>query len=98
MSLSSCSNNSSIVCMAMAASGCNQGATEQTRERDLDPIGPVVQLVPKLVEGFIQNEDLQQRVDRVLRARQEGCLLCRGAIRAEECRGDNLFPQLGPRR
>ena len=94
MSFSSCSNSSSIVCIAMrlppvfeadvlsgaeAASaakavlsetGWGTGveigvALEQAGQRNVHPVGPVVQLVAELVQRLVEHEDPQQAFEVV---------------------------------
>src|SRR6185503_4551718 len=90
MSFSSCSNSSSMVCIAMRPPvsntnvwGCRQAGAaravlcwnlcgqqnaaglqpHQTRQRNVRPVGPVVQLVPEFVERLVQREQLQQGLE-----------------------------------
>ena len=64
---------------------------EDPRDRDRDPVGPVVQLVAELVDGLLELEDRQQPLDLVAARRQQR-RIGRVEVAVEELRPAALLP------
>src|SRR5688572_6596612 len=123
MSFSSCSNSSSMVCIAMRLPPVSEAnafiglgsllqaglqepclrydvrdarALEQAGERNVCPVGSVVQLIAKLVQRLVEREKLQQRFDIGRACRQECGTTRRHQIRTQARRAHPRLPRLRP--
>ena len=65
-------------------------------ERNLRPIGPVIQFVPQLIHGFLDEKRIKQEANIPVVARPESCAGRNVEITFQECRVGPVRPETGP--
>src|SRR5579862_7056307 len=75
----------------------SQRQRHDSHQRNPNPCGPAIQLVEYLIEGFVQQEGVQQVLKIRFIGRQEMRALGLLPVRAQEFRGHRPLPEAGPR-